>query len=362
MESLYWKGPISAEPDFNNVLAALRREKPSRPTLAELFMNEPLYRRVISEEQSAMIDTAPVHHQTLLAIQAFRNMGYDYATVHACDLIFETGDRRHDKTLSLNDGALVTDRESFERYNWPTVSDYSFDRLEAIDPHLPDGMKVITIGPGGVLENAINVTGYDNLCIMIHDDPDLADEIFAAVGTRLVEYYKTAVEYDSVGAIWANDDWGFKTQTMLSPEDMRRYPIPWHAKIAATAHEKGKPVIMHSCGELREVYDDIVNVIHHDGKHSYEDTIMPVEEIYELYHDRFCVVGGIDVDFVCRSSPDEVYDRAISMIERTKDRGGYMLGTGNSVPTYVPDENFFALIAAAWSYRDGNEAPRRSGA
>ena len=32
------------------------------------------------------------------------------------------------------------------------------------------------------------------------------------------------------------------------------------------------------------------------------------------------------------------------MLERAEPYGGYALGTGNSVPDYVPDENYFAMI------------------
>ena len=39
------------------------------------------------------------------------------------------------------------------------------------------------------------------------------------------------------------------------------------------------------------------------------------------------------------------------MLERTAGRGGYALGTGNSVPDYVPDENYFAMIRAALESR-----------
>ena len=39
------------------------------------------------------------------------------------------------------------------------------------------------------------------------------------------------------------------------------------------------------------------------------------------------------------------------MLERTAGRGGYALGTGNSVPDYVPDENYFAMIRAALEVR-----------
>jgi uroporphyrinogen decarboxylase len=50
---------------------------------------------------------------------------------------------------------------------------------------------------------------------------------------------------------------------------------------------------------------------------------------------------------VIRSEPDAVYRRAKAMLERSADRGGYALGTGNSVPEYVPQEHYFAMIAAA---------------
>ena len=52
----------------------------------------------------------------------------------------------------------------------------------------------------------------------------------------LAEYYARAARYDTVGACIVNDDWGFKTQTMFSPRDMRKYVFPWHKQIAATIH------------------------------------------------------------------------------------------------------------------------------
>jgi uroporphyrinogen decarboxylase len=346
----YWKGPVQAEPDFENVLMVLRGEVPTRPTLMELFMNGPLHQKAVGPEKLAELEGHP-RKATLQTIHGFRNLGYDYATLRACDLAFPRGERESKDTISLNEGALITGRESFEKYPWPSLADFPFDRMEDADDLLPDGMKVIIIGPGGVLENVVNLVGYESLCLMVFDDPDLVEQVFAEVGTRLVEYYRTAVQYDCVGAVWANDDWGFKTQTMLAPDDMRRYVIPWHARIAEVAHEAGRPSILHSCGCLDSVVEDIIETIKHDGRHSYEDAICPVEDMYEKLVGRIAVIGGMDMDFVCRATPENVYKRAKAMLERVADRGGYALGTGNSVPEYVPDENYFAMLSAAWEYR-----------
>ena len=212
-------------------------------------------------------------------------------------------------------------------------------------------MKLIAYGPNGILENAIDLVGYEALCLMIYDDKQLVYDIFEQVGTRLVRYYELAARYECVGACISNDDWGFKTQTLLSPSDLRRFVFPWHKRIVATVHAAGKPVILHSCGFFFKIMGDIIDDIKFDGRHSYEDTIMPVEEAYEQYHDRIATLGGIDVDFVCRSTPEEVYARSAAMLERSAGRGGYALGTGNSVPDYVPDANYFAMIRAALDQR-----------
>jgi uroporphyrinogen decarboxylase len=48
-----------------------------------------------------------------------------------------------------------------------------------------------------------------------------------------------------------------------------------------------------------------------------------------------------------RAGPEDIYNRAVAMLERSRDRGGYALGTGNSVPYYIPHENYLAMVAAA---------------
>jgi len=73
-----------------------------------------------------------------------------------------------------------------------------------------------------------------------------------------------------------------------------------------------------------------------------------VEQAYERWGRRIAILGGIDVDFVCRSSPEAVRARSAAMLQRASVRGSYALGTGNSVPEYVPQDNYLAMISAAW--------------
>ena len=329
-------------PDFDQLLTVLRGGCPDRPVFFELGINGELIQR-FAEPGVPEGWSGPGSRYLLLA---WRNMGYDYMLCGAGGGFgFPSGERDKASSVSMNQGSLITDRESFEAYPWPNPDEADYSALE--DPPLPEGMKLVVWGPGGVLENAVSLVGYERLCYLSLDDPDLMDDIFEAIGGRLARYYELSAGYESVGALMGNDDWGFKTQTMLRPDQMRRWVIPWHRRIVEAIHAAGKPAILHSCGNLETVMEDVIEDIGYDAKHSYEDQITPVEEAYERWGDRIAVLGGIDVDFLCRSTAEEIQERCRAMLARSEGRGGYALGSGNSIPAYVPQENFIAMREVA---------------
>ena len=334
------------KPDFNNLLRVLNGKVPDRPTLFEFFLNAPLYEKLAGDEITSKEADWQWGSVCPVTVNAYKNAGYDYLTVLGSDSGFPISEVEKKSTISLNAGNLIHDRQSFKTYDWPDPANFDYSRLDKAQKVLPDGMKLIVWGPGGVLENVIALVGYESLCMMLVDNPSLAGDIFDAVGQRFVKYYQKCASYDSVGALISNDDWGFKTQTMLSPADMRKYVFGWHKKIVEVIHQASKPAILHSCGKLDEVMDDIVDDMKYDAKHSFEDNIEPIEAAYDRLFDRITLLGGIDLDFICRSKPDQIIQRCRTMLKKSAKKGAYALGTGNSVPEYVPDENYFAMIRA----------------
>ena len=327
-------------PDFNQLLKVLAREVPDRPTLFEFFLNAPLYERLAGKTMTA-------ENTPQVCADAFAAAGYDYCTMWGYGFQFPRSEIHHEKSISLNEGAMIASWEDFEKYPWPTVNAAAYRPLKEVK--LQPGMKIIAHGPGGVLENLIRLIGYDNLCMMLFDRPALVTAVTDRIGECLLTHYRHCLEYGQVGACIVNDDWGFQQQPMLSPEDMRRLIVPWHKRIVELIHEAGQPAIMHSCGNVFDcgLIEDVIEIIKFDARHSYEDKILPVEDAYERYGRRIAVLGGIDLDFLCRRSTAEIRDRARALLERSANRGSYALGSGNSIPEYVPDENYLAMIAAA---------------
>ena len=260
---------------------------------------------------------------------------------------FPKGEQEALASKSQNQGALITDRSSFDSYPWPDAGSGNYGLYDQLSTYLPDGMKLLGFSNGGVLENATDIVGFEKLCELYLMDPELCSEIFRNIGERLIQFYSIVASMDSVGACVVNDDWGFKTQTMFPPEMMESYVFPYIRKIVEVIHSYGKPAILHSCGNVKGIMDVIIDDLKLDGKHSFEDGIYPVEEALDWWSDRIAIMGGIDVDFLARKTPEEIYRRSLRLLEKTSVTGGYALGSGNSIPEFVPVENYLAMIRAA---------------
>ncbi len=336
---------LAQRPDKRNLLKVLRREIPSRPTLFEFFMNGDL------EEQVTRGLEYDVEHPFFgwrRRADTFRLLGYDYVTI-GCHVPFPTKgvDRHGAASVSKNDQAVIFSMEDAEAYPWPDPDRCEYGMYADVRDRIPDEMGIVASGPGGIEELLIDLMGYEPLCYALIDQPELVEYVVNRLGEIQLRHYEIAAACPFVDALLYNDDWGFKQQTILSPADMRKYLYPWVRKIADTAHAAGKPLAIHSCGNLSMVMDDMIGELRIDAKHSYEDVIQPVEAFYDEYGGRIAVLGGIDLDYVIRQPKEAVYNRSCAMLEKGMARGGYALGTGNSVPGYCPTEQYLAMIAAA---------------
>nr|HPK00810.1 uroporphyrinogen decarboxylase family protein [Candidatus Hydrogenedentota bacterium] len=126
-----------------------------------------------------------------------------------------------------------------------------------------------------------------------------------------------------------------------------RYALPWHKKLAQRTHKAGVPYFLHSCGNLDAIMDNLIDDAGIDGKHSFEDAIIPVEDFQARYGDRIAVLGGVDINRLSAGTPGEVRAHTRYLIETCGPRGRYAIGSGNSIPSYVPAENYLAMLDEA---------------
>ncbi len=288
-------------------------------------------------------------------IEFWHRMGYDFVRFEEALPLYKTyvitKDTGADKTkdriwVNLHQGVIMS-WEDFEKYHWPKIEDMDFFKFEYINQHLPEGMGFITCHAAGVLEHVSQLMSYEGLCLALYDQPDLVKKITDRVGDLISKFYEHLLDLDRVIAIFQGDDMGFRTGTLIAPDDLRKYILPWHKKLAAIVHEHHRPYFLHSCGNLQTIMENLISNVGIDAKHSFEDTIVPVQDFQQQYGDRIAVLGGLDINILSEGTPDQVREKTRFLLETCGSRGRYAVGSGNSIPSYVPAENYLAMVDEA---------------
>jgi uroporphyrinogen decarboxylase len=348
---------VHVEPDKEGLLRCVRCEEgPDRVHHIELFIDWEVQEEVC-RRYGVLEGLDPDDPHFMLQRQAAlqRFLGYDYVRQGLDALNFPLKHCATDDTAELaraggrnymeEHAGPITSWKDFEAYPWPDPEAATTEALEWYSEHLPEGMCII--GSGGFAHFAEHLTwlmGYESLCFSLYDQRDLVE----AISARLTEIYRVSLrrmlEFERVEIVWGSDDMGFRTGTLISPDDMRRFVLPGHKLMAEMSHEAGRPYLLHSCGNLTEIMEDLIEDVGIDARHSFEDVIEPVVEAYDRYGERISILGGMDVDFLSRAGEDGVRARVRRTLEHCMPAGGYCLGSGNSVTNYVPVDNFLAML------------------
>jgi uroporphyrinogen decarboxylase len=182
---------------------------------------------------------------------------------------------------------------------------------------------------------------------MIYENPGLLKAVVDRLGGLILKYNSHLLELDRLSVIFQGEDFGFKTQTLLSPNHIKEYFLPWHKKYAEMIHATGRPYYLHSCGEVSAIMEPLIRDVKIDGKHSFEDGVMPITQAKKLYGDRICLLGGVDVDKLTRLNPADLRKYIRGIIERCAPGGRFAVGAGNSIPSYIPIENYLTMLDEA---------------
>ena len=246
---------------------------------------------------------------------------------------------------------VISSWDDYERYCWPDIDDpLDFGQFDIVAGLLPEGVRIVGGVCMGPYEWLSEMMGTMGLSYALADEPELVAAVAERIGQLHISADQRIAQMDAVCALRQGDDLGFNSATFLSPDLLRKLIFPTYKQMVAAAHDNGKPFVYHSCGNLSLVYDELIDEIHIDAKHSYEEKITPVEVFKAKYGDRCTPMGGLDVDFICRRSEDEIRAYTRSKIDACYADGFYTIGTGNSLTDYMPVENYMIVLDEARRY------------
>ena len=352
------KNPRPDGNEFINIL--MGRSRNNRTPLVEYIVDDVVMKPIVTDLLGRQWIEWVGNREAQIAyldnfIEFWYRMGYDFVRFEWA-LNFPrhhllTPDVGADKSkqrtwVDLHQGAIAS-WQDFERYPWPELADMDFFPFEYINDHLSEGMGFMTCHAAGIFEHLSQMMSYEGLCLALFDQPDLVKAIADRVGELISKFHEHLLDMGRVIAIFQGDDMGFRTGTLISPDDLRKYILPWHREFAAIVHEHQRPYFLHSCGNLEAIMEDLIAEVRIDGKHSFEDVIFPVQKFQAKFGDRIAVLGGLDLNILAKGTSDQVRQQTRLLIETCGRQGKYAIGSGNSIPSYVPPENYLSMIDEA---------------
>ncbi len=343
-------------PDYNNLVQAARNIVPERLPLYEHLVGGRILTEILGENPYPKMNSEDKSEREAGFSEYWRfwrTMGYDTASYECCI----GGTLPGSGALGNHVDPVIKTREDFEKYPWDSLEDRYFKRFaphfEALAASCPEGMKAVGGVGNGIFECVQDIVGYIPLCFLKEDDPDLYADLFKRMGDLHAAIWKRFMrDYSDVFCVLRfGDDMGFNSSTLLSADDIRDHILPQYRRVTDIVHSCGKPFLLHSCGNLFGVFDDIIEKGNIDAKHSNEDIIAHFSVWAEKYGDRIGNFGGIDTDVLCRHTPEFIREYVRDSIERCEGHGGIAFGSGNSIPDYVPTEGYIAMIEAVRDIR-----------
>ena len=152
-----------------------------------------------------------------------------------------------------------------------------------------------------------------------------------------------------VDSIMIGEDFADSRGTFMSPTHFREFILP-ALKRQTQMLRKSVPVILHHCGNISSVLEDIINETGADGLHPLQPEAMNIADVKRRVGDRVCLWGNISVNTLSLGSPEDVAKEVKERIKDCAPGGGYILGSSHSLIDSVKVENLYAMIKAAHKY------------
>ena len=244
---------------------------------------------------------------------------------------------------------VITTKEEFAEFDWPDPDNLDFSVLDQVAPLLPDGMKISVI-IGKVFTGVWFMMGLETFMLACIDDPELIEMMYDKVVPLQMRAMEAAMAHPSVGMSFHADDLSGKNGPLVSPAHYRKYVFPCYKQMADMAKAADKPMVYHTDGKIDMVIEELL-ATGIDGWHPVEKQAHDINEVKAKYGDRIALLGNIDLQYtLTKGTPEEVDAEVRERIRDLGPGGGYCVSSGNSIPEYVPIDNYAAMLEATYKY------------
>jgi len=325
----------------NEVRAALHFGHPPRPPRANsLWLNVKTRKRggaLVGQLQQEFPDDV-----------IMKGMGVDYWNAPADDPSYRWafGDKKMPESVAIDSRCVIE--------SWNELDQFLAEFPDSHRPDITDGIRrvhnqypdyYILVSWGHYLHQRLAyIRGLGSLLFDFYDHVGELQTVMDA----LLDFYRVWAERAAdAGAdgVWAGDDLGTQRSLFMSPNKFRSLYKPYYRKLAESLHDNGLDFWLHTCGNVTEIMEDLVEV-GVDAVHPIQAGTMDDAYIAQKYGGRIAFWIGMDVQQLLPfGTPKQVREGCRRRIETFyRSEGGLILAAGNAIMPETPIENVRAYL------------------
>ena len=206
---------------------------------------------------------------------------------------------------------------------------------------------------GALMECSWEGFGLENFSRIL-TKPKQARKIFDDRGKFTLELVKILAENGAkLIILW--DDYGYKNGLFMRAENYRKYIFPWLKQICDAAHKLDSYILLHSDGDLMEIFEDIIKCGVDVLNPIEPTTANPEYDIFKLnqkYGDQITFCGNLSPQMLSTGEISEIEAYAKRLIRELAPGGGYIFSSGHSINPAITLNRFIAMQNIKKKYGD----------